>query len=148
MEEDRFIREPEVKRITGLSRTTRWRLERKGKFPPRRQLSENAIGWLESEIRAWIASRTASSAPSKAVVRPALVEDTTLTGSALPVTGGPSKPARPLLTPTGDLPVDLASHIEATLIKHGFDKVVPEAVSTRHALGPQLVRKASRQGSR
>jgi prophage regulatory protein len=59
VEEDRFIREPEVKRVTGLSRTTRWRLERKGKFPQRRQLSENAVGWLESEIRLWMASRMA-----------------------------------------------------------------------------------------
>ena len=58
MEQDRFIREPEVKRLTGLSRTTRWRLERKGEFPQRRQLSENAIGWLHGEVRVWIASRT------------------------------------------------------------------------------------------
>ena len=48
MDEDRFIREAEVQRITGLSRTTRWRLEREGKFPSRRQLSENAVAWLES----------------------------------------------------------------------------------------------------
>jgi prophage regulatory protein len=58
MEQDWFIREPEVKRLTGLSRTTRWRLERKGEFPQRRQLSENAVGWLDSEISLWIASRT------------------------------------------------------------------------------------------
>ena len=52
--EDRFIREPEVARITGLSRTTRWRLERAGKFPRRRRISANAVGWLASEIRAWM----------------------------------------------------------------------------------------------
>jgi prophage regulatory protein len=56
---DRILREPEVKRLTGLSRTTRWRLERKVKFPQRLQLSENAVGWLDSEIRLWIESRTA-----------------------------------------------------------------------------------------
>jgi prophage regulatory protein len=54
---ERIIREPAVHDITGLSRTTRWRLEREGKFPPRRRLSDNAVGWLESEIREWIASR-------------------------------------------------------------------------------------------
>lgn len=57
MQIDRFIREPLVHEITGLSRTTRWRLEREGKFPARRKLSDNAVGWVESEIRDWIASR-------------------------------------------------------------------------------------------
>lgn len=55
---DRFLREREVSLITGLSRSTRWRLERAGQFPKKRQLSPNAIGWLESEIRAWMAERT------------------------------------------------------------------------------------------
>ena len=57
---DRFLREREVQGITGLSRTTRWRLEREGKFPARRQISDNAVGWLESEISDWIASREAA----------------------------------------------------------------------------------------
>jgi prophage regulatory protein len=57
---DRIVREPEVKEISGLSRTTRWRQEREGKFPARRKLSPNAIGWLESEIREWIANRQTS----------------------------------------------------------------------------------------
>ena len=52
-QQDRFIRERECFRLTGLSRTTRWRLEQKGEFPKRRKLSQNAIGWLDSEIRAW-----------------------------------------------------------------------------------------------
>jgi prophage regulatory protein len=57
MQVDRIIREPAVKEQTGLSRSTRWRLEREDKFPARRKLSDNAVGWLESEIRDWIASR-------------------------------------------------------------------------------------------
>ena len=59
---ERFLREAEVKRITGLSRTTRWRLERCGQFPKRRRLSQNAIGWLESEIRSWMAARAEAAA--------------------------------------------------------------------------------------
>ncbi len=51
---DRFMREPEVRRITGLSRTTRWRLERAGKFPRKRQISENVRANLASEIMAWV----------------------------------------------------------------------------------------------
>ena len=53
----KILRTPEVIRITGLSRVTLWRLERKGKFPSRLRLSENAIGWHEDEIIDWLASR-------------------------------------------------------------------------------------------
>ncbi len=54
---DRFIREPECAQITGLSRVTRWRLERRGDFPKRRQISPNAMGWLESELMSWMKAR-------------------------------------------------------------------------------------------
>jgi prophage regulatory protein len=54
---ERFIREGECRRITGLSRSTRWRLERGGKFPRRRQISSGCTGWLASEIAAWLAHR-------------------------------------------------------------------------------------------
>jgi prophage regulatory protein len=56
-QEDRIIRERECRRITGLSRSTRWRLERVGKFPRRRQISPGCSGWLLSEVRGWVASR-------------------------------------------------------------------------------------------
>ena len=51
---DRFIRDPECEEISGLSRTTRWRLERKGLFPKRRRISPNGVGWLLSEINEWV----------------------------------------------------------------------------------------------
>jgi prophage regulatory protein len=54
---ERIIREPECHQITGLSRSTRWRLERRSEFPKRRQLSPGCSGWLASEIAAWIAAR-------------------------------------------------------------------------------------------
>jgi prophage regulatory protein len=54
-----IIREPECRRISGLSRSTRWRLEREGKFPRRRRISPGASGWLASEIAAWLADRAA-----------------------------------------------------------------------------------------
>ena len=57
---DRFLREAEVARITGLSRTTRWRLERRGEFPRRRSISRNAVAWLASEIQAWVTERAAA----------------------------------------------------------------------------------------
>lgn len=55
---DRFLRDREVRKLTGLSRTTRWRLEAKGQFPKRRKLSENTVGWLASEVADWLESRT------------------------------------------------------------------------------------------
>lgn len=59
---DRFLREPEVNRITGLSRTTRWRLEKQKLFPRRRQISANAVAWLESEVMTWMAEKAATAA--------------------------------------------------------------------------------------
>ena len=54
---NQFIREPECLKITGLSRTTRWRLEKKGDFPKRCKISQNIIGWLASDLDRWISSR-------------------------------------------------------------------------------------------
>jgi predicted DNA-binding transcriptional regulator AlpA len=54
---DEIIRESACAQLTKLSRSTRWRLERTGRFPRRRQLSPGCIGWLRSEILAWMASR-------------------------------------------------------------------------------------------
>lgn len=47
----------QVIQTTGLSRTTLWRLERAGHFPPRIRLSMNRVGRLESDIADWIDSR-------------------------------------------------------------------------------------------
>jgi prophage regulatory protein len=54
---ERIVREPECKHRTGLSRSTRWRLERAGGFPRRRRVSPGTTGWLDSEIAAWVANR-------------------------------------------------------------------------------------------
>ena len=65
-----FVRWPEVHQVSKLSRSTTWRLERDGKFPQRRQLSANTVGWLRSELDAWVRTRahaaiTVSSSPSE-----------------------------------------------------------------------------------
>ncbi|MGO9268095.1 MAG: helix-turn-helix transcriptional regulator [Candidatus Binataceae bacterium] len=54
---EKILRTDTVVYLTGLSRVTLWRLERSGQFPKRRKLSARAVGWLESEIQAWIAER-------------------------------------------------------------------------------------------
>lgn len=43
--------------FTGLGYTTLFRLERDGKFPARRQLSPGRVGWVKSEVEAWLLAR-------------------------------------------------------------------------------------------
>lgn len=51
---DRMIREPECKRLTTLANSTRWHLEREGKFPIRRKIGTSAVAYRLSEVQAWI----------------------------------------------------------------------------------------------
>jgi prophage regulatory protein len=53
----KFLRVRQVMQLTGLSRMTIYRLERDGKFPKRRRLSQNSVAWLESDIAAWADTR-------------------------------------------------------------------------------------------
>lgn len=55
-----ILRIADVTALTGLSRVTVWRLERQGHFPARRKLTAGrAVGWMRSEIEAWISTRIA-----------------------------------------------------------------------------------------
>ena len=58
---DRFMPRSEVISATGLSDTTLWREYRAGRFPKPIPLTKNRVGWLESEVRAWMADRLHSS---------------------------------------------------------------------------------------
>ncbi|UCQ40468.1 AlpA family phage regulatory protein [Edwardsiella piscicida] len=51
---DRLIREPTCREMTTLSNSTRWRMEREGRFPPRRKIGPTAVAYRVSEIQAWI----------------------------------------------------------------------------------------------
>jgi len=55
---EQLLRWPAVKQACGISRPTAWRLEQQGRFPRRRQLSANAVGWLRSEIESWVLGRS------------------------------------------------------------------------------------------
>jgi len=44
-------------RRSGIGVSTIYRLVAAGQFPRQRQLSPGRVGWLESEVAAWIASR-------------------------------------------------------------------------------------------
>ena len=57
-----LLRLPDVQRLTGLSRSSVYRLEASGKFPKRVRLSERATAWRENELLDWIDSRPQASA--------------------------------------------------------------------------------------
>ena len=59
---DRFVREAECEKVSGLSRSTRWRLERLGLFPKRKRLGATSVGWLASELAEWLRSRPSATA--------------------------------------------------------------------------------------
>ena len=58
--EDRFIGDAEEGQISGLSRSTRWRLRKAGKFPPLYQTSPGRKSSLLSMVRHWQAERIAA----------------------------------------------------------------------------------------
>ena len=60
MPEIRFLRLAEVKKRTGLSKTTIYREIDRQKFPQRVRLSQNSVAWLESEIIDWMNQRLSS----------------------------------------------------------------------------------------
>ncbi|MBM4124948.1 MAG: AlpA family phage regulatory protein [Nitrospira sp.] len=53
----KILRKPAILEMTGLSDTTIWRLERKGRFPARRRISDNSVGWFEAEVEEWLNAR-------------------------------------------------------------------------------------------
>lgn len=50
------LRPKEVIKEYGLSRTTIWRKEQDGTFPKKVRLGARAVGWLKSDLDAWLQS--------------------------------------------------------------------------------------------
>lgn len=53
----RVLRRPEVEERVGLARSTLYKLIGLKQFPEPIRLGTNAVGWLESDIEEWLASR-------------------------------------------------------------------------------------------
>jgi prophage regulatory protein len=51
----------DVKKLTGFSRSTIYRLIADGSFPKQFKRSERLVAWLESDIQAWLQSRITQS---------------------------------------------------------------------------------------
>ena len=53
----RIIKRKEALKRCDISATTQWRLEQKGLYPSRIQISPGLVGFFEDQIDAWIADR-------------------------------------------------------------------------------------------
>ncbi len=53
-EQECLCREKERLRITTLSRTRTWQLEREGKHPKRKNLGPQSVAWQKSDLLAWV----------------------------------------------------------------------------------------------
>lgn len=67
--EDRIVRDEERFRITGISRSAWWEGEKAGRFPKRRRLGPSSVGWLLSDLDAWMKSAPVGPADAPAVTR-------------------------------------------------------------------------------
>ena len=87
--EDRILPWSQVKIISGLSRTTVWRLQKTGVVPASVQVSRNRVGWWQSELLEWKRSRLPRRLPTPGT--PAGLADTGASATTRP---GPKAPAR------------------------------------------------------
>ena len=54
---DRILRRPEVEARVGIGRSTIYAWIANGDFPPPVKLGERLVGWRESDVKDWLASR-------------------------------------------------------------------------------------------
>ncbi len=59
-----ILRLPQVCAVTGLKRSMIYQLEAERRFPNRIKIGVRAVGWIESEVRTWVAMRIAESRAS------------------------------------------------------------------------------------
>ncbi len=65
----RFLRRPEVLKLTGLGRTTVYRLVRAGQFPKSFLLTPRVAVWSEDEVLQWMTQRRGKDAAPVLVLR-------------------------------------------------------------------------------
>lgn len=55
-----FLKRKEVEKMTTLAYQTFNKMEKEGRFPNRKQLTECRVAWLYSDIADWVTSRSNS----------------------------------------------------------------------------------------
>jgi prophage regulatory protein len=61
----RVLRLKEVCKMTGLGRSFIYHLQTTNRFPHSIKIGVRAVGWLEDEVRRWVAGRIARSRPDR-----------------------------------------------------------------------------------
>jgi prophage regulatory protein len=61
---EKILRVTEVLKLTGLSRTTVWRMIQLDEFPTPVALGRRAVGWRASDVETWISGRPPQSRKS------------------------------------------------------------------------------------
>ena len=61
---DKFLRLPKVIEITGRPKSTLYLDVKLGRFPQPVKIGPRASGWLESEVKNWMATRAAARIPA------------------------------------------------------------------------------------
>ena len=80
-----FLRLPEVKMVTGLSKSSLYALIRANSFPAPVRLGSRTVAWVRSEVRQWAAERISTSRSAAAHLGTRRMQQRTL-GSAWPPT--------------------------------------------------------------
>lgn len=62
---DRLVKEKERQQITTISKAQAFQLERQGRFPRRRRVSNRSVAWLLSELLDWVKSREVVFSPAQ-----------------------------------------------------------------------------------
>lgn len=55
--DERMLRRRSVERMTGLSKSTLYRLIKQGSFPPPLRLTTKAVRWRRDEVHEWLQDR-------------------------------------------------------------------------------------------
>lgn len=63
----RILRLAQVIDVTGLRKTKIYELQSQGDFPMRVRMTAHSVGWIETEVQAWLAKRVAVRRPPGAV---------------------------------------------------------------------------------
>lgn len=58
LEDIGFLRMPDVKKLTGLGRSSIYQMMADGVFPRSVAISSRAVGWMVRDIRGWLQERS------------------------------------------------------------------------------------------
>lgn len=64
-----LLRLPAVLRITGLGRSTLYKMIAEQAFPKQRKIGKRAVGWRDDEVHGWTRQRPIASLPSTPFVK-------------------------------------------------------------------------------